>query len=167
MNTKKPSHLNSAGGARMVDVGDKPLTPRVAVAEVTVQLNREAFELARTNASAKGALLTVAEIAGIQAAKRTADVIPLCHQVPLDAVSLKFAFDDDSKFVIITATVNCDARTGVEMEALHACAVAALTVYDMLKAVQRDIVISDLRVLRKSGGATGDYQIPGKSSENK
>lgn len=167
MNAKKPTHLDSEGRARMIDVGDKPITTRVAVAQVTVRLNPEAYERARANASAKGALLTVAEIAGIQAAKRTADVIPLCHQVPLDSVELEFTFDDDSTSAIITATVRCDARTGVEMEALHACSAAALTIYDMLKGVQKDIVISDLRVLRKSGGASGEYQSVSDTNNNR
>lgn len=158
MSSDKPTHVDSQGRARMVDVGAKESSSRRASATVTVWLNEVAFEQARTNESAKGAILTVAKIAGIQAAKKTSELIPLCHQIPLDSVSLEFSLDESKRSVKITSIVSCTSRTGVEMEALSACSVAALTIYDMLKAVQKDILITDLKLLSKTGGAGGDYQ---------
>lgn len=153
----KLSHTDSDGKARMVDVADKEITRRTATATVTVHLNAEALEQVRDNQAAKGDVLTVAKLAGVQAAKRTAELIPLCHPVGLDHVELAFTLNDADSSITITATATCCARTGVEMEALTACSVAGLTVYDMLKAVQKDIVISDLKLLRKTGGRSGEY----------
>jgi len=145
----------------MVDTGGKNPTARIATASVAVNLNSEAFALARDNKSAKGDIVAVATLAGIQAAKRTWELIPLCHQIPLDHVKIDCKFDDTNNSILITATVRCSARTGVEMEALTACSIAALTIYDMLKAVQRDICITDLMLLEKQGGKSGDYKRPG------
>jgi cyclic pyranopterin phosphate synthase len=141
----------------MVDVSGKETNLRSACASVCVQLNESAFEQAKANESAKGAILTVAKIAGISAAKKTSELIPLCHQIPLDSVEIQFTLDDSARTVTIESTVTCSGRTGVEMEALSACSVSALTVYDMLKAVQKDILISDLKLLRKTGGKSGDF----------
>lgn len=149
--------MDEQGRARMVNVASKEISERAACASVCVRLNESAYQQAKANESAKGALLTVAKIAGIQAAKKTSELIPLCHQIPLDAVEIEFAFDDSANTVTITSTAICCGRTGVEMEALSACSVAALTIYDMLKAVQKDILITDLRLLSKTGGKSGDY----------
>jgi cyclic pyranopterin phosphate synthase len=153
----KPTHFDSDGKARMVNVGDKEITNRQATAAVSVKLNETSFEIARENRSAKGDVLTVAKLAGIQAAKRTSDLIPLCHQLPLNHVEIEFELDSSRNIIKIFSTVSCTSKTGVEMEALTACSVAALTVYDMLKAVQKDIVISDLMLLEKKGGKSGDF----------
>lgn len=153
----KPSHLDSDGKAKMVDVASKDITSRSATAQSMVKLNREAFEVLRDNRSAKGDVLTVAQLAGIQAAKKTSELIPLCHQLPLDRVEIGFDLKVENCSVQITATAQCHARTGVEMEALMAASIAALTIYDMLKAVQRDIEISQVYLVKKSGGRSGDY----------
>ncbi|MEE9443319.1 MAG: cyclic pyranopterin monophosphate synthase MoaC [candidate division Zixibacteria bacterium] len=153
----KPTHLDSDGKARMVNVGEKEITNRQARATVSVKLNETSFEIARENRSAKGDVITVAKLAGIQAAKKTSELIPLCHQLPLNHVEIEFEFDQSQNMIKIFSTVRCSSRTGVEMEALTACSVAALTVYDMLKAVHKDIVISDLMLLEKTGGKSGDF----------
>ena len=153
----KPSHIDSDGKARMVDVLSKDVTHRSATAESVVKLNQEAFVVLRDNRSAKGDVLTVAQLAGIQAAKKTSELIPLCHQLPLDRVEVTFDLDSENNSVRISATAECHARTGVEMEALTAASVAALTIYDMLKAVQRDIEIVHVYLVKKSGGRSSDY----------
>jgi cyclic pyranopterin phosphate synthase len=153
----KLSHTDNDGKACMVDVADKEVTRRTATAVVTVHCNAATLEQVRDNQAAKGDVLTVAKLAGIQAAKRTAELIPLCHAVGLDHVDVEFKLNDTDCTITITATAICVARTGVEMEALTACSVAGLTVYDMLKAVQNDIVISDLKLLKKTGGRSGEY----------
>lgn len=152
-----PSHIDSDGNARMVDVSSKDMTRRMATAESLVKLNSEAFEVLRDNWATKGDVLTVAQLAGIGAAKKTSELIPLCHQVPLDRVEITFSLDSEDNSVRVSATAECFARTGVEMEALTACSVAALTIYDMLKAVQRDIEIAHVYLVKKSGGRSGDY----------
>ena len=152
------THFNGDGRARMVDVGDKGVTCRAAVAAGRVRLNRATFDLVRSGGMKKGDVLTVAQVAGIMGAKRTPDIIPMCHPIPLSGVELSLSLDEARLSVEITATVRVEGRTGVEMEALTAVSVAALTVYDMCKAVQRDIVISDIRLLQKSGGIHGDYE---------
>ena len=141
----------------MVDTSDKNVTERSATATITVSLNAETFSALRENKSAKGDVLTVAKIAGIQAAKKTAELIPLCHQIPLHTIAIVFALDEDKHTVTVTATAKCQWRTGVEMEALTACSVTALTIYDMLKALQKDIIITDLKLLGKHGGKSGDF----------
>lgn len=151
------THFDDAGRARMVDVGDKDETRREATAACRVLVSRETFELIRGGGVKKGDVLAVSQLAGIMGAKRTPDLIPLCHPVIIDGAQLDISLDDERCSVEIAATVRCVGRTGVEMEALTAASVAALTVYDMCKAVQRDIVISDLRLTAKSGGTHGDY----------
>ena len=151
------THFNEQGRARMVDVGEKPSSRRTAVAAGRVLVNDGTFELIRSGGIKKGDVLTVAQIAGVMGAKRTFELIPMCHIVPLNGIDLELRLNEEKKSVEISATVSCDGKTGVEMEALTAVATAALTVYDMCKAVQRDIVITDIRLLGKSGGVHGDY----------
>jgi cyclic pyranopterin phosphate synthase len=151
------SHFNEAGFARMVDVGDKAVTRREAVAAAIVRLNAETYALVRAGQMAKGDVLAVAQVAGIMGAKRTPDIIPMCHPIALTGVDIEFALDDTAHTISVTATTRCNGETGVEMEALTAASVAALTIYDMCKAVQRDIVIENVRLLRKSGGKSGDF----------
>ncbi len=151
------THFNDQGRARMVDVGEKAPTHRTAVAAGRVLVNKETFDLIRSGGMKKGDVLTVAQIAGIMAAKHTPDWIPMCHPVPLNGIDLKLWLDEARLSVEIEATAKCDGKTGVEMEALTAVSGAALTVYDMCKAVQRDMVIADIRLLSKTGGVHGDY----------
>ena len=151
------THFNEQGRARMVDVGEKPSSRRAAVAAGRVLVNDGTFELIRSGGIKKGDVLTVAQIAGVMGAKRTFELIPMCHIVPLNGINLELRLNEEKKSIEISATVSCDGKTGVEMEALTAAATAALTVYDMCKAVQRDIVITDIRLLGKSGGVHGDY----------
>ncbi len=141
------SHLDATGAARMVDVGHKPVQARIAVAEGVVRCRRETIIALREKALPKGDVLTVAKIAGIQAAKRTDALIPLCHSLPLDSVDVTFAIGDDA--ITIRAEARTSAKTGVEMEALTAVSVAALTIYDMCKAVDQQMVIGDIRVTEK------------------
>ena len=154
------SHTDDEGSARMVDVGEKPVTPREAVAEGRVVMSPEAFALVRDNAVAKGDVLAVARLAGIGGAKRTAELIPLCHTLPLDVVEVDAEADAGLPGVRITARVKATARTGVEMEALTAVSVACLTVYDMVKAVDRGMRIEGIRLLSKTGGVRGDWTAP-------
>lgn len=158
MESTAMSHLDEGGRARMVDVGSKEPTLREAVARVSVQLSVETFHLVAEKAIQKGDVLTVAQLAGIQAAKRTAELIPLCHPISLTFAGVELCLDESSHRVEIEATCRTKAETGVEMEAMTAAAVAALTVYDMCKAMERGIRIGDLRVVRKSGGKSGLYQ---------
>jgi len=146
------SHVDAQGGARMVDVGAKPVTTRAATAEGVVVMSAEAFALVRDNAVKKGDVLTLAKVAGITGAKKTAELIPLCHPLPLDAIEVEAVADAALPGVRVTATARATARTGVEMEALAAVAAACLTVYDMVKAVDRRMRIEGLRVVSKSGG---------------
>ena len=151
------THFNESGRAKMVDVSEKTKTSRTAVAAGRVRMNRETFELVKTGGMKKGDVLGAAQIAGIMAAKRTPDLIPMCHTLLLSGVDMAFELNDADCTVEITATVRCQGVTGVEMEALTAVSVAALTVYDMCKAVQKDMEITDIRLLSKSGGKSGDY----------
>ncbi len=153
------SHFDEQGASRMVDVGDKPITQRVARASGLVRMSAETLALIRDRKLAKGDVLEVARLAGIQAAKRTSDLIPLCHPLPLDAVTVNFSYPDDSS-IRIEATVQCTGKTGVEMEALTAVSVAALTIYDMCKSHQRGITIEQIQLEEKSGGRTGHWQRP-------
>ena len=152
------THFNEQGRAKMVDVGEKPISQRVAVAAARVLVNEKTFELIRSGGMKKGDVLTVAQIAGVMGAKRTPDLIPMCHPVQISGIDLSLALDEARCCVEIQATVSCDGRTGVEMEALTAASTAALTVYDMCKAVQKDMVITDIRLLSKTGGVHGDYR---------
>ncbi len=151
------THFNDQGRARMVDVGEKPLSQRTAVAAARVLVNDHTFSLIQIGGMKKGDVLTVAQIAGIMGAKRTPDIIPMCHPILMDGIDLELSLDEGRKSVEIRAAVSCDGRTGVEMEALTAVSTAALTVYDMCKAVQKDMVITDIRLLSKTGGVHGDY----------
>ncbi len=156
----KLSHLDEHGAPRMVDVGHKPDTERVAVARTEVRLSPETMRLLMEQALPKGDVLTVAKIAGIQAAKRTPDLIPLCHPLLLTHVDVDFEILEASNTIVIYAEVHASGKTGLEMEALTAAQVAALTIYDMCKAVQKDIVIADCRLMRKTGGKSGEYMAP-------
>ena len=151
------THFNSQGRARMVDVGEKRPSRRTALAGARVLVSRETLALIRDGGVAKGDVLAVAQVAGIMAAKRTAELVPMCHPVAVDGIDLRLTLDGERCCVDVRASVRCAGRTGVEMEALTAASVAALTVYDMCKAVQRDIVVSALRLLEKSGGVHGDF----------
>ena len=151
------THFNEQGRAKMVDVGEKAPTRRKAVAAGRVLVNAQPCELIRAGGMQKGDVLTVAQISGVMGAKRTPDLIPMCHPILMDGINLELRLVEEALAVEITATVSCDGRTGVEMEALTAVSVAALTVYDMCKAVQKDMVISDIRLLAKSGGVHGDF----------
>ena len=151
------THFNEQGRAKMVNVGEKPVTVRTAAAAARVLVNRQTFELIRSGGMKKGDVLTVAQIAGVMGAKHTPDLIPMCHPILIDGIDLTLSLDEERCSVEIRATVSCDGRTGVEMEALTAASTAALTVYDMCKAVQKDMVITDLRLLEKTGGVHGDY----------
>ena len=153
------THLDERGAARMVDVGGKDVTDRTAVATCDVELAPATAALLADGTLPKGDALALARVAGIQAAKRTPDLIPLCHQVALTGVTVDLEVDRDTGVVTITATATARDRTGVEMEALTAASVAALTVYDLVKAVQRDAVITGLRLVRKTGGRSGDVGI--------
>ena len=150
------THLDESGCAHMVDVGGKSDTKRLATAKGEVVMKMETLELVRTGALKKGDVLTVAQIAGITAAKRTSDLIPLCHPLPITHVDVTLALDDSLPGVTITATVKTTGKTGVEMEALTAVAVAALTVYDMAKAIEKTMKIQNIRLVEKHGGKSGD-----------
>lgn len=152
------THFNDQGRAKMVNVGEKPITLRVAVAAGRVLVNEHTFSLIRSGGMKKGDVLTVAQIAGVMGAKRTPDLIPMCHIVQVEGIDLELHLDEERHSVEITASVCCDGRTGVEMEALTAVSTAALTVYDMCKAVQKDMTITDIRLLSKTGGVHGDYK---------
>lgn len=151
------THFNEQGRAKMVDVGEKSMSRRVAVAAGRVLVNEATFSLIRSGGMKKGDVLTVAQIAGVMGAKRTPDLIPMCHPILMDGIDLELHLDETRLSVEIQATVRCDGRTGVEMEALTAVSTAALTVYDMCKAVQKDMTITDIRLLSKTGGVHGDY----------
>ncbi|MDQ4075368.1 MAG: cyclic pyranopterin monophosphate synthase MoaC [Chloroflexota bacterium] len=157
MGSRGLTHLDEDGRARMVDVGDKAVTERVAVARGRVRMRPETLRLIREGAMKKGDVLTVAQIAGIQAAKRTHELIPMCHPLLLNHISLHFSFDEEEARVEIEARVRVSGKTGVEMEALTAVSVAALTIYDMAKAVDRGMHITDIRLVEKRGGKSGDY----------
>ena len=154
------SHVGPDGKARMVDVGEKPVTRRTAVAEGRVRMSAEAFDLIRRNAVAKGDVLAVARLAGIQAAKRTAELVPLCHPLALDQIEVEPVLHEELPGVMVTATARMQGKTGVEMEALTAVAVACLTIYDMTKAVDRGMSIEGIRLVQKCGGRSGDWTAP-------
>ena len=158
----KLTHVDRSGRSRMVDVSAKPATVRVAVARAAVRMQPATLALIRANQVAKGDVLTVAQVAGVMAAKRAAELIPLCHPLPLTDVQVRVAPDRDLPGVMIEATARTVAQTGVEMEALVACTVAALTVYDMCKAVDRGMMIDRVRLVHKSGGRSGTYDRPGE-----
>jgi len=152
----KLSHLDDSGRARMVDISAKPDTERLAVAKGEVLMRPETLELIRDGALKKGDVLTVAQLAGIMAAKRTAELIPLCHPIPITQIAVDIKLADELPGVRITATVYTVGKTGAEMEALTAVSVAALTVYDMAKAVEKTMRIANIRLIEKYGGRSGD-----------
>ena len=154
--SNKLTHLDEQGRASMVDVGHKTDTERIAVARGEVHMKKETLDLIRAGQIKKGDVLTIAQIAGITASKRTSDLIPLCHPLPLSKVDVDLALDDTLPGVVITATAKVTGKTGVEMEALTAVSVAALTVYDMAKAVEKTMKIQNIRLLEKHGGQSGD-----------
>ncbi len=151
------THFDAAGQARMVDVGSKAETERVAVAEGRIALCPEAYAMVKAGTVKKGDVLGVARLAGIMAAKQTSALIPLCHPLAISGAEVAFAFDDAQHSIIIEASVRITGRTGVEMEALTAVSVAALTIYDMCKAVDKGMEISQVRLMKKSGGRSGEF----------
>ncbi len=151
------SHFNEQGRAKMVDVTEKAATHRIAVAAGEIRMAPETLEKIKAGTMKKGDVLAVAQVAGIQAAKHNWELIPMCHPLPLTGIDLSFSLSDDPCMVEIQAAVTCTGVTGVEMEALTAVSVAALTIYDMCKAVQKDINITNIRLLKKSGGKSGVY----------
>ena len=157
----KLSHVDEQGRARMVDVGGKPVTARTASAEGAVRMSRAAYELVAAEGVAKGDVLAVAELDGTMGAKRTGELIPLCHPLGLDSIQVEARLDAELPGVRVVATASVTGRTGVEMEALTAVAVACLTVYDMVKAVDREMAIEGVRLLSKTGGTRGDWHRAG------
>lgn len=152
----KLTHLDSEGRARMVDVGDKPHSERTARAEARLLASSETLDLVRTGQAKKGDVITVAEIAGVMGGKKTADLIPLCHPLPLSKINVKITLEEDALHVVTETRTT--GQTGVEMEALTAAGIAALTLYDMLKAVDKSMTITGLCLLEKTGGVSGDYK---------
>jgi cyclic pyranopterin phosphate synthase len=152
------THFDTKGGAHMVDVSEKPVTDRIAVAEGYISMAAQTFEIISEGSAKKGDVLGVARLAGIMGAKKTADLIPLCHPLPITKVSVELTLDPDLPGVRITATVKTGGQTGVEMEALSAVSIAALTVYDMTKAVDKAMEIGGIRVVLKDGGKSGRYE---------
>ena len=154
------THVGADGSATMVDVGAKPVTERRARATSAVCVAATTLDLIASGGGPKGPVLATAELAGVQGAKRTSDLIPLCHPLPLSSVVVRCSIDRATSSIVIDAEVHCSGRTGVEMEALTAASIAALTVYDMIKAVDRVATIGPTRLLEKSGGASGDWRAP-------
>jgi len=154
---EKLTHFNEQGRARMVNVTEKAVTHRTAVAAGEIHVSPSTMAQIKAGSLKKGDVLAVAQVAGIQAAKHTWELIPMCHPLPLTGIDIAFSLSDDPCMVEISATVTCTGVTGVEMEALTAVSAAALTIYDMCKAVQKDMEITNVRLLRKSGGKSGDY----------
>jgi cyclic pyranopterin phosphate synthase len=152
------THLDAQGSARMVDVGDKPVTSREALARGFVRMQPQTLKHALAGDAAKGDVIRTAELAGVMAAKRTDELIPLCHTLALSSVRVEIAADADGAGLVVTARTRTTAQTGVEMEALTAVSVACLTVYDMLKAIDRSMIIEGVMLLEKSGGASGDFR---------
>jgi cyclic pyranopterin phosphate synthase len=155
------SHVDEHGKARMVDVGDKAISVRTARAEGEIRMSADAFEMVEGNSGPKGDVLSTAELAGVMGAKRTSDLVPLCHPIGVDHVQVRAELDKKLPGVRVQASVKAVGRTGVEMEALTAAAVALLTVYDMTKAAGHEMEIGQIRLLEKTGGAKGDWKRPG------
>lgn len=151
------THFNTEGRATMVDVTEKQITTRIAKACATVVMNQETYTLVKEGKMKKGDVLAVAQVAGIMGAKKTPDIIPMCHPIALTKVDISFNLDDDTNSIYIESTTKCKGETGVEMEALTAASVCALTIYDMCKASQKNIIIKDIHLIAKSGGKSGVY----------
>ena len=158
MGEGKFSHLDKDGSANMVDISEKNITSRSASASCTVFLSAKAFNLVKQNQIEKGNVLNIAKIAAISASKKTHDLIPLCHQIPLSKVDVEFSLDDKNKTIEIYGTAITDWKTGVEMEALTAVTIASLTIYDMCKSVDKSIKITDIQLDKKTGGKSGEYK---------
>ena len=158
MNSSKLTHLDDAGNAHMVDVSEKQVTTRTAVASGRVSMMPETLQLIRSGMAKKGDVIATARIAGIMAAKRTHELIPLCHPLALTKITVDLDINEPANAVDVTASVKVEGRTGVEMEALTAVSVACLTVYDMVKAVDRGIIISDVKLIEKHGGKSGHFR---------
>ncbi|WP_269581852.1 cyclic pyranopterin monophosphate synthase MoaC [Roseibium sp. Sym1] len=163
--TPKLTHLDEAGAANMVDVSAKDVTHRIAVARGTVTMRAETLELIRSGNAKKGDVVGTARIAGILAAKKTHELIPLCHPLMLSKVTVDIEADESLPGLVVTATTKVSGQTGVEMEALTACSLACLTIYDMAKAVDRGMVIGDIRLLEKAGGKSGHWTIENDGSQ--
>jgi len=157
------THVDEMGRARMVDVGAKAETDRVATARCEISMEPATLKLIQSGGVAKGDVIGVARVAGIMAAKRTGDLIPLCHPLPITSVQVDFQFDLQASRVLIEAVVSTVGKTGVEMEALTACTIAALTIYDMAKAADKSMVIGQVRLVKKTGGKSGIYVRPGEA----
>jgi cyclic pyranopterin phosphate synthase len=155
---KKLTHINQKGDAQLVDITDKAITHRKAVAEGSIQLNKETLKLIQDNLIKKGDVLNTARIAGIQAAKKTWELIPLCHTINLSKIDIDFNIDKKNNIITCQSSCECFAQTGLEMEALSAVSIALLTIYDMVKAVDRTMVISNIHLVEKSGGRSGLYK---------
>lgn len=153
------THTDNSGKLNMIDISTKADTDRVAVAMATIKLGEKVFNLVKQSKAKKGDVLTVAQIAGITAAKRTSELIPLCHNIPLSKINVDLDLRENSHSLVITSLAKSYGKTGVEMEAIMAATVAAVTVYDMCKAVSRDMVISEIKLVKKTGGVRGDYQL--------
>src|SRR5688572_20881487 len=158
MSMSRMTHLDERGQARMVDVGSKPATARSATATGRIRMSPGTLAAIRDGSGPKGDVLAAARIAGIMAAKKTAELIPLCHPLALESVTVDFAFEDDA--VRATATAAISGKTGVEMEAITACSIALLTIYDMAKALDKAMIVEDLRLIEKRGGKSGDWRAP-------
>ena len=156
MTDPKLTHIDKAGNAKMVDVGDKSVTARMAIAKGEVKMNLETLTLIREGQLKKGDVLTVAQVAGIAGGKKTSDLIPFCHPLPLNHLSVDFELDDSLPGVRITAKAKTEGETGIEMEALTAVSIAALTIYDMAKAAEKTMIIQNIRLVEKRGGKSGD-----------
>ena len=155
---KKLTHINQKGDAQLVNITDKAITHRKAIAEGTIQLNEETLRLVQANSIKKGDVLNTAKIAGIQAAKKTWELIPLCHSIHLTKIDIKFKVDKKNNTIVCQSSCECFAQTGLEMEALSAVSIALLTIYDMVKAVDRTMMISNIHLVEKSGGRSGLYK---------
>ncbi|HJG03106.1 MULTISPECIES: cyclic pyranopterin monophosphate synthase MoaC [Megamonas] len=151
------THFNQDGEAIMVDVSQKDITMRIAIAEGSIKVNQEVFRSIKEQTNKKGDVLAVARIAGIMAAKKTSDMIPLCHPLFITKITIDFELDEDNYMIKAIATTKVNGKTGVEMEALHAVSVTLLTIYDMCKAIDKSMEISDIRLLHKEGGKSGVY----------
>lgn len=151
------THFNKNGKARMVDVGGKDETKRVAIARGTIKMNRETLNKVRDGQMKKGDVLAVAQVAGIMGAKKTSDIVPMCHNILINGVDLNFEIDEENSSIDIEAEVRTTGKTGVEMEALSAVSIAALTIYDMCKAIDKEMVIDHIRLVKKTGGKSGEF----------
>jgi len=151
------THIDKDGSAKMIDVSEKNITDRIAIASGFIELNTETIHLVKIGNLKKGDVLTVAKIAGIQASKKTSSLIPLCHNLNLNKIDIEFNIDKKENKIYCKSTVNCSGRTGVEMEALTAVSIALLTIYDMCKASDKNMLISEIRLLEKHGGKSGEW----------